>query len=373
VRLGLLLALTVLGFAAPARAADVTVTPAGGDPVTLSIAELEPSWDVHERPYTVDGRQIVVTGISIDRLLDRAGVDPFGYGDVTVGEIVLTREEMIDPAAFPEGRPVFWLDADGSHFLRPGGARIAGPFTVALAARGGSLRVSASASRRRVEAGDRVTFTAEVEGGDEDVRVRWTFDDGKKGEGRRVRHAFERPGTYKVVVGVTSESDPTGDSAIVTVRVGEPAEGPDRDGGGTDEDEDAPDSGAATGGDESAGGDASAGGAASSGAGGSSGAGASPGGSAADDARRAARDRARAERRTRADARRRRANRARSERGVEVTGLLLDDPGEPLAPAAPAAARTGALEPAELPDEALVVLLALGMLAYGGWREAQTR
>lgn len=356
-RLGLLLALSLFGLATPARAADVTVTPAGGEPVTLSIGELEPSWDVRERPYMVDGQQIVVTGISIDRLLDRAGVDPFGYGDVTVGEIVLTREEMIDPEAFPEGRPVFWLDAEGTHFLRPGGERITGPFTVALAARGGSLRVSASASRRRVEAGDRVTFTARVEGADGDVRVRWTFDDGEKGEGRRVRHTFERPGTYKVVVGATSEADPTGDSAIVTVRVGEPAEGPDREGGGTNEDEDAPDSGAATGGDEASGGDTSSGGDASSGG-------------------AAARDRARTQRRARADARRRRANRTRSERGVEVTGLLLEGPGEPLAPAAQAGARTGNPDPAapaELPDEVLVALLALGMLAYGGWREAQTR
>ncbi len=67
----LVVALTALAatFAPPALAADVTVTPAGGDPVTLSIAELEPSWDVRDRPYTLDGQQILVTGFSIDRLL----------------------------------------------------------------------------------------------------------------------------------------------------------------------------------------------------------------------------------------------------------------------------------------------------------------
>jgi hypothetical protein len=344
-RHGLLVALTLLGFAAPARAADVTVAPAGGEPVTLSIAELEPSWDVHEHLYTVDGQQIVVTGISIDRLLDRAGVDPFGYGDVTVGEVVLTRSEMIDPEAFPEGRPVFWVDAEGSHFLKPGGERLTGPFTVSLAARG-SLRVTARASRRRVEPGERVTFTARVEGGDAGVRVRWTFDDGEKGAGLRVRHAFDRPGTYKVVVGATSAADPTGASAIVKVRVGEPAEGPDREGGGTDEDEDAPESGPAPAAPAAPPGDAAAGG-----------------------------DAPRERQRSRpAPKRRQRANRRPPERGDEITGVLLDDFGEP-ASATTATARTGDPEPAtaaaELPEEALVALLALAIVALGSWREAR--
>jgi PKD domain len=347
VRHGLLVALTLLGFAAPARAADVTVAPAGGEPVTLSIAELEPSWDVHERPYTVGGEQIVVTGISIDRLLDRAGVDPFGYGDVTVGEVVLTRDEMIDPAAFPEGRPVFWVDAEGSHFLKPGGERLSGPFTVALAARG-SLRVTARASRRRVEAGERVTFTARVEGGGAGVRVRWTFDDGEKGTGLRVRHAFDRPGTYKVVVGATSDADPTGASAIVRVRVGEPAESPDREGGGTDEDEDAPESGPAP---------------------------AAPAAPAAPSSGPAAGGDAPRERpRSRpAPKPRQRAKRRPPARGDEITGVLLDDFGEP-ATAVTAAARTGDPEPAvatELPEEALVALLALAIVAFGSWREAR--
>jgi hypothetical protein len=342
-RLGLLLALTFLGFAAPARAADVTVVPADGEPVTLSIAELEPSWDVRDRPYTVAGEQILVTGISIDRLLDSAGVDPFAYGDVTVGDVVLTREQMIDPEAFPEGRPVFWVDAEGTHFLRPGDDRLSGPFTIALAARG-ELRVSAEASRRRVETGDRIAFTARVDGvaAGEDVRVRWTFDDGETASGLRVRHAFEEPGTYKVVVGVTSDENPTGASAIVRIRVGEPAPAPDREGGGTNPDEEAPDSGAATG---------------------SRGEHARPG-------RRERGSRAKPKRRLRANPRRR--ERA-ADRGDEVSGLLLDDPTPPTA--ATAAARTGDPQTrsrgVELSDEAVVALLALSMLAYGGWREGR--
>jgi PKD domain-containing protein len=350
VRHRLLLALTALAatFAPPALAADVTVAPAGGDPVTVSIAELEPSWDVRDRPYTVDGQQILVTGISIDRLLDRAGVDPFTFGDVTVNQIVLTRDQMIDPEAFPEGRPVFWVDAEGSHFLRPDGERAAGPFTIALAARG-QLRVSATASRRRVETGERVIFTARVEGADGGVRVRWTFDDGKAGSGLRVRHAYERPGTYKVVVGATSEANPAGASAIVRVRVGEPAPAPDREGGGKDPDAEAPDGGAATGSRE-------------------------PPRRRGDEGLRATRQGrgdegspAEPQRRVRAKARPR-------ERGDEVSGILLDDAGEP-ATAVTAAARTGNPEPAapasELPGEALVALLALAMLAWGSWRETR--
>lgn len=339
----LLLALTALAatFAPPALAADVTVAPAGGDPVTLTIAELEPSWDVRDRPYTVDGQQILVTGISIDRLLDSAGVDPFNYGDVSVNQVVLTRDQMIDPEAFPEGRPVFWVDAEGSHFLRPEGERIAGPFTITLAARG-QLRVSATASRRRVETGERVTFTAQVEGADGDVRVRWTFDDGKHASGLRVRHAFDRPGTYKVVVGATSDADPAGASAIVRVRVGEPDPAPDREGGGTDPDEEAPDSGAATGSREPP---------------------------------SAERSPAEPQRRVQAEPKRRvRANPRPRERGDEISGILLDDGGEPVT-AVTAAARTGDPKPAasasKLPDEVIVALLGLAMLAWGSWRETR--
>jgi PKD domain len=380
VRHGLVLALTALAaaFAPPAVAADVIVAPAGGEPVTLAISELEASWDVRERPYTLrdaDGEQpVVVTGISIDRLLDRAGVDPFAFAGATVSagghEVALTREQLVDPAAFPEGRPVFSVDAAGPHFLRPvagpgdlnAGDRLSGaPITISLAAPG-RLRVSAAVSRRRVERGERVTFSARVEGAAEGeaVRVRWTFDDGGTASGTRARHRFRRPGTYKVVVGATSDVNPTGDFAIVTVRVGEPTPGPDREGGGTDEDADAPDSGAATGSGPAP--------AAPSG---------TPRGATSERRRRdrpAERRRERpAERRPQPRPERRREPPA--DRGDEVAGVLLDDPGAPPA-ASVAAARTGDPEqadalPSSLPDEAVVALTVLALFGFGFWRESR--
>ncbi len=359
-RLGLLLALTVLvaSAASPALAKDVTV----------ALDELEPSFDVRDRPYTLrsaDGElPLVVTGISIDRVLDRAGVDPFGFAGATVElgdrSVTLTRDQLTDTDAFPEGRPVFFADAQGAHFLRPvtgPGDRNAGDlltgdgeFTIRLAETG-DLRVTASASRTRIDAGQRVTFTAKVEGADGDVAVRWTFDDGESASGTRVRHRFDEPGTYKVIVGATSSADPAGASDIVTVRVGEPPPGPDREGGGTNDEEDAPDSGPAAGPAGEGGGDD---GAAS--------------GSGDREERRPARRRKEPEPQPEPEA----------ESGDEVEGVLIA-PLDSLPPATAAAARTGNPAPAavagelDLPPELLVALAALAMLAYGAWRERDAR
>jgi len=358
VRLGLLLALTVIfaGAASPALAKDVTV----------ALDELAPSFDVHDRPYTLrsaDGElPLVVTGISIDRVLDRAGVDPFGYAGATVvlgdRSVTLTRDQLTDTDAFPEGRPVFFTDAQGSHFLRPvtgpgdhnAGDLLSGDgeFTIRLAETG-DLRVTASASRTRIDAGQRITFTAKVDGGDGDVSVRWTFDDGESASGTRVRHRFEEPGTYKVIVGATSSADPAGASDIVTVRVGEPPPGPDRDGGGTNDEADAPDSGVAAGAPSGGDDDAASG---------------SGDGEERPPARRRKEPEPKAE--------------PEADRGDEVEGVLIA-PLDSLPPATAAAARTGNPAPAavagelDLPPELLVALAALAMFAYGAWREREAR
>ncbi len=81
----------------------------------------------------------------------------------------------------------------------------------------------------------------------ETVKINWTFDDGRSGRGREVTHRFRKPGSYDVVVGATTENDERGADDIVSVRVGKAPEGPDRKGGGTNPDSDAPDSGAGTG------------------------------------------------------------------------------------------------------------------------------
>jgi hypothetical protein len=246
----------------------VTVAPQGGERVTVSLSDLEPSWDVRERTYALHGSggdtTVAVTGISIDKLLDRASIDPYGFEGVEIAgggrTVRLDRDQLTDPDAFADGRPVFYLDGDGAHFLRPstgpgdlnGDELISvgdGPIAVSLRARG-ELNVRASASRARVEKGQRVTFDATVSGAGagEEVHVRWTFDDRRSATGARVTHRFTRPGTYKVVVGATSDANPTGADDVVTIQVGKPSEtGPDREGGGTNQDASAPDSGAATG------------------------------------------------------------------------------------------------------------------------------
>ncbi len=190
------------------------------------------------------------------------------------------------------------------------------------------------------------------------MRIRWNFDGSGSATGAEVSHRFPRPGTYKVVVGATSEANPTGASDIVTVRVGEaPEEGPDREGGGTNDAADAPDSGAATS---------------------ESDPGAGAGAAAAAERRRARA--AAARRRARATAARRRsATRARSEEpdGEQVEGTLIGAPFEPPPPTADerAAARTGVpQEPApELPPQLVFGLIAVALVALGAWSERRSR
>lgn len=398
-RHGLLLALiAALALCPPAWAGTVTVAPEGGEPVSFSLAELEPRWDVRDRTYTLrdsgGDTPVVVSGISIDRLLAAAGVDPFRYAGATVSAggrtVALARDLLTDPAAFPEGRPVFHLDASGARFLRPSTGpgdfnaadHLAGDVTVELA-RASRLRVVATASDRRVEAGDRITFTAVVEGAaaGEQVRVRWTFDDGRSASGTRVRHRFRRPGTYQVVVGATSGADPAGASAVVTIRVGRPPPGPDREGGGTNPDAPAPDSGPATGprgGRRSSGGDGDRAG---------SSAGGSRRSSRADRrglTRSPRRERRRRTRSSRDDARQSlpavtRPDEPRDSSAggdlARVRGTLLGGAAPAVVPAPVAAvqaARTGDPEPDEtgsVPEGVLYVLLIIGLMSLGAWWE----
>jgi hypothetical protein len=262
--LGVVAVALALAFPPSAGAAtDLHIAPQGSPEQTVSADELGIDPDVREREYTLpDGTRATITGVSIDELLRRVGVDPYGYtrfevsdGDAT---IVLERDELLDDGAFPEGRPVLFVDDQGTHFLRPAGAAGArdarlltlasGTLTFSLG-RQGSLSVRARASRTRIEPGQQVSFAATVTGATagERVSVSWTFDRDGRADGRQVTHRFARPGTYKVVVGATSARNPTGASAVVTVQVGEERSGPDRTGGGTDPDASAPDGGAASG------------------------------------------------------------------------------------------------------------------------------
>jgi len=398
----------LLALPAGALASDqIRVVPEGAAARTVTLSALgEP--DVQAREYTVEEgtgpRRVPITGYSLDRLLNAANVDPYRFADVQVAasggsSVTLDRSELTESGTFTEGPPVFWMEGAEARFLRPGGAAggpvvvSGGAITVSLS-RASELRVSASASRRRVKPGEPVAFTATVSGAPEGeaVELNWYFDDGGEASGRRVTHRFRRPGTYDVLVGATTASDETGADHTISVQVGKERKGPNRKGGGTNADANAPNSGAATG--EAGGGSGSAGsGSSGSGSGGSSGA--SEGtpsedgaGGAAEEQRRerarrrAARQRAaepREARRQAADARERtepgEASASRQVRGIELADLsaLSSEAGRD----ALSAARRGRLREDEedsgagIPAAVWWTLGLTGLLAFGAWREAR--
>ncbi len=253
--------------AARADAAQVTVVSPGGAQQTLALDAMAGQEDVVERSYalrsaTGEARQ-TVTGFSIAALIDAAGADPFTFGYLEVqrpagGAVLLTREQALGKDAFGDGAPVTYTTASGTGFIRPNTGvddlnasdSFEAPQGITLVLRKGTpLRVEATASTRKTKPGKPVDFTATVEGAGagERVQVSWYFDDGSSSGGASARHKFAKPGSYDVVVSATTVNDRTGSSAVVTIQVGEPKAGPNRKGGGTNEDAGAPDHGAATG------------------------------------------------------------------------------------------------------------------------------
>jgi plastocyanin len=262
------LVLSLLGLAAtPARAdvAQVTVVSPGGAQQTLSLEALAGTEDLHDRPYALrseagDSSQ-VVTGFSLARILDAAGADPYAFSFLEVqrpagGAVLLSRDQAL--ASTGDGPPAVFASDIGTGFLRPStGAEdlnaadsFSSPQGIAIVLRKGDhLKVKATASPRRTKPGQTVEFSAVVEqaGAGEQLTYSWYFDDGSSAEGAEASHTFAKPGSYDVVVGVTTPGDETGASAVVTIQVGAPLGGPNRKGGGTNDGAGAPDHGAATG------------------------------------------------------------------------------------------------------------------------------
>lgn len=271
-------ALAAWALAAPglevarADAAQATIVSPGGSQQTLSLDALAGSEDVVGRGYLLRSgsgeSSQVVTGFSLAALVEAAGADPFGFSYLEVlrptgGAVLLSRNQALDPAAFPDGPPVVYASPAGTSFLRPSsgsgdlnaGDSFESPQGVTIALRKGSpLQVTAEASTLQTRPGKTVRFSAETEGAGagETLSYSWYFDDGDSASGADATHSFAKRGSYDVVVGVTTPGDSTGASAVVTVQVGPPLEGPDRKGGGTRHDSEAPDHGAAAGADGSA-------------------------------------------------------------------------------------------------------------------------
>jgi hypothetical protein len=388
--LAVLAALVALPASALATDA-VRVDPEGSSARALNLSVLGDP-DVEAREYETGAGRVALTGWSLDRVLDAANVNPYRFGDVEIAaagtSVTLDRDEFLDPGAFPDGPPVFWMQGGTARFLRPASAsggptEVGGGAITVRLSRPSRLSVSAAASKTRLDPGERVAFTAAVEGAaeGEPVAISWYFDDrGDRVSGARVTHRFRKPGTYVVLVSATTADDDPGADDFVRVRVGPEPDGPDRQGGGTNPDANAPDSGVGTG----AAGPSSDGsaGAADSGTGDSS---ADPDEAAAA-RRRAARRRAQA--RSRAEERRerpdeeRKASTAEQAGAEQVSGIELADLSTLSSQAgrdALRAARTGRLrdeEDGQGSGIAPAVWWTLGtaaLLGLGAWREARGR
>jgi hypothetical protein len=253
--------------AAGADAAQVTVVSPGGAEQTLSLAALAGSEDVVERTYALrsgsgeSGKAL--TGFSLAKILDAAGADPFGFSYLEAqrpagGAVVLSRNQALDTDAFADGPPLVYAAAEATGFLRPSSGPddlnvedfFEAPQGVTLVLRKGEpLQIHAQASTLHTQPGKPVEFTAIVDraGSGEQVSYSWYFDDGHSASESSASHSFAKRGSYDVVVGATTPGDDAGASDVVTIQVGAPLSGPDRKGGGTNEDATAPDHGAATG------------------------------------------------------------------------------------------------------------------------------
>ena len=246
-----------------ADAPQVTIVTPGGVQHTLSLEALAGDEDVVNEVYPLRAEagetSTTVTGFSIGALLQAADVDPYGFSYLEVqrpggGSVQLSKAQ-----ALGEPAPVVYSTGTGTGFLRPS----AGPeddnaadsfqspagLTIVMR-KGASLQVRVEARPRRTGVGKKVDFHAVVEraGSGEALSYSWYFDDGNSGEGQTATHAFAKPGSYSVVVGVTAAGEDTGASAVVRIRVGEaPEGGPDRQGGGKNKSAGAPDHGAADG------------------------------------------------------------------------------------------------------------------------------
>lgn len=355
-----LCALASLAGIARGDAAQVTVVSPGGAEQTLSLAALAGSEDVLDRAYALRSgsgeSSQTLSGFSLARILEAASADPFGFSYLEVqrpagGAVVLSRHQALDADAFAEGPPLLYATAEATGFLRPsagaddlnGEDSFEAPQGVTLVLRKGEpLQIRARASTLRTRPGKPVEFTATVDlaGSGEELTYSWYFDDGHSASGAGASHSFAKPGSYDVVVGVTTPGDDAGASDVVTVQVGAPIAGPDRKGGGTNEDAGAPDHGAATG-HESA----------------------TPGAPAAGEA---AAPTAPAEERPPS---RQQRKQEPEYLGEPVSGQLLSTTAAAPKPTPTVAARTGSLEGdgsgGGVPGAAIGILAALGLLGFG--------
>jgi hypothetical protein len=253
-------AVLLLGAPATALGADVRVTGVNGGTSMVSLGSMDE--DVRDQTYSVGGSSRTVSGYSLESVLEEAKADPYNWQYLEIARpggapIILSDEQVFDNV-FPDGPPVATDEGSATGFIRPASGQggdtgeevTASPLDVRLR-EGSVIEVSASTSTTKTKVGEAVDFSASVDKAPsgEELIYSWTFNDGSRDSGQAVTHSFDEAGSYNVTVSVRTATEDVGGSDAVRVNVGELNNGgPDREGGGKNKDENAPDGGAVNGG-----------------------------------------------------------------------------------------------------------------------------
>jgi len=223
----------------------------GDRSTTLDPGQIAAEADVASANWRGEGQDEGPDGLSLRKLVAVVGGDPDGVRSITIsgdgGSSARFGARMLaEGPPFGEGPavpPLVWVDDAGVHAARPTApgqladqVDATGAEPLRLEVVGGvTLDVTATASRRRVERGHAIRLAAEVDGElPADARFVWRLGDGASDEGRVVRHAYRKDGTFRPRVTVTT-AEATGTSPALTVRVGRERDDdptPDDDGDG---------------------------------------------------------------------------------------------------------------------------------------------
>jgi len=243
-------------------------------PVVLQAADFGTP-DVVDKTYEVldfDGNKRPVRvqqGWSLQHLLTQADVDLGPYPFLTVErpqngtKARLRKGQVTNSRAFPDGPIVVYVDDQGSlAFLRPQGdvegddhnGDDAFPFTGTLNVRlrkKAPLDIQIRVTPKHPKVGQVVKFDATATGqaGGDQLTYQWFNNEASFNlNGASVKHRFTKKGSFPILLTVSSSFGSNDDeNRSVTVDVEPTKSKKNRKGGGTNEDDDAPDSGTSTG------------------------------------------------------------------------------------------------------------------------------